>query len=133
MTDRREFLLRATSAVGLAPILALAVDVHSEDAFRGQGVTLDQIARDERFWGNIRRAYTLNRQVVNLDHGWTNPAPTAAVDELVRGARALEALPAEQLEHIYFTIKTSGCAPRSLRRLASIPRKSPSCATPPRH
>src|SRR6266571_8844802 len=83
MTDRREFLRYATNALGVAPMLALAERVHLEDASRGQGVSPDQIARDERFWANIRGAYTLNEHVVNLDHGWTNPAPTAAVDELV--------------------------------------------------
>jgi selenocysteine lyase/cysteine desulfurase len=35
--------------------------------------------------------------VLNLDHGWTNPTPRAAIDELARQARVLEGLPAEHL------------------------------------
>jgi len=121
MTDRREFLRHATNALGVAPMLALAERVHLEDASRGQGVSPDQIARDERFWANIRGAYTLNEHVVNLDHGWTNPAPTAAVDELVRGARLLEALPAEQLERIFFSIKNPKLRPALAETLGVDP------------
>ena len=111
MKDRREFLLHAASALGVAPLVALARLEHVAGASRSQGASLDQIARDERFWANIRGAYTLNEHVVNLDNGWTNPAPAAAVDELVRGARALEALPAEELERIFFDVKKQKLRP----------------------
>lgn len=111
MTDRREFLLQGANALGVAPMLALAKLVQLEDRPHDQAVSLDQIARDERFWANIRGAYTLNERVVNLDNGWTNPAPAAAVDELVRGARALEALPAEELGRIFFSIKNPKLRP----------------------
>lgn len=92
-------------------MLALAKLVQLEDRPHDQAVSLDQIARDERFWANIRGAYTLNERVVNLDNGWTNPARAAAVDELVRGARALEALPAEELGRIFFSIKNPKLRP----------------------
>lgn len=75
MTDRREFLLQGANALGVAPMLALAKLVQLEDRPHDQAVSLDQIARDERFWANIRGAYTLNDRVVNLDNGGPTPRP----------------------------------------------------------
>src|SRR5690606_9917242 len=49
----------------------------------------------------VRQAYDLDQNVVNLDHGWTNPAPRVAMDDLNAHARRLEALPAEQLWRIW--------------------------------
>ena len=121
MTDRREFLRHAASALGVVPMLAVTERLDLEDAAGGQGVSPDQTARDERFWANIRGAYTLSEQVVNLDNGWTNPAPTAAVNALVREARALEALPAEQLERIFFGVKNPTLRPALAETLGVDP------------
>ncbi|MGI9042657.1 MAG: hypothetical protein ACR2GK_00875 [Gemmatimonadaceae bacterium] len=57
----------------------------------------DAVARDETYWARVRGLYSLDKEVLNFDHGWTNPAPASAVEELTRSARLLEALPAEQL------------------------------------
>ncbi|MFN2456481.1 MAG: aminotransferase class V-fold PLP-dependent enzyme, partial [Pyrinomonadaceae bacterium] len=46
-----------------------------------------------------------------LDHGWTNPTTRAAVEELVRGARQLEALPAEELGRLFFGSSSTGVRP----------------------
>jgi isopenicillin-N epimerase len=108
MADRRSFLVRSTGALGalaLTPGSALGhatrrVQAAPPLAVRIRppaGVTPTALAEDEAFWAEVRRAFTLDPDVINLDHGWTNPAPLAAVDELVRGARELEALPAERL------------------------------------
>ena len=67
----------------------------------------DVVARDESYWSRIRRLYSLQRDVVNLDNGWTNPAPSAAVEELVRGARKLEGLPAEHLPGMWEQVSTT--------------------------
>lgn len=67
----------------------------------------DAVAEDEAYWARVRRAYHLQPDVLNLDHGWTNPAPREAVDELVRNARALEALPAEQLPKMWETVSST--------------------------
>jgi hypothetical protein len=44
MTDCREFLRHAASALGVAPMVALAERLDPEAAFRGQGISPDQIA-----------------------------------------------------------------------------------------
>ena len=112
MTRRREFLTRSAGALAAlatlpasaaAAALAERVDremtlaawLAKELTTRGQAAAPELLREDERFWTRVRQAYALAPDVINLDHGWTNPTPRAAVEALVRGARALEALPAE--------------------------------------
>ena len=111
--NRRTFLDTAGRAA--AGALALPLEVRDEAALdawlaqdgaaplRDAGATAD----DEAFWARVRRAYHLHPGVLNLDHGWTNPAPRAAVDELVRNARLLEALPAEELPKMWETVSST--------------------------
>lgn len=117
LTHRRDFIFRtagAVSALTLAPTrafgeyaatqLAIADWARVELRDRGGSAGPAQLAYDEPFWAEIRRAFALDPNVVNLDNGWTNPAPRLAVDEVVRGARELEGLPAEHLERIWLQV-----------------------------
>lgn len=87
---------------------------------RGLNRDVQQLAADEQVWASIRRAYSLNPDVLNLDHGWCNPAPEAAVDALVREARALQALPAEGLGRIFFDFKTGSLRP-AIAEILGVP------------
>lgn len=108
MTRRREFLVSGTAALGS---LALTPALHAQLALlerlprtlaaRGDGAAPAALAEDEAFWAEVRSGFDLNADVLNLDHGWTNPAPRAAMEALVREAHALEALPAEQLARLW--------------------------------
>ena len=94
MTKRRDFLTLGTGALGalaLSPTLALARDLTRPSA----------LPDDERFWAQVRKGYALDPKLVNLDHGWTNPAPAEAMDVLVRGARDLESLPADRIPRFW--------------------------------
>lgn len=108
MTNRRGFFGQsagALTALALTPASAAAERVALQlRAAAGAALRIypptgapEVVAQDEVFWAQVRRAFGLHPDVVNLDHGWTNPAPLAAVEELVRGAHELEALPAERL------------------------------------
>ncbi len=99
--DRRDFALRAAGALGalaLAPHRAHGLERVLEEA---AGKTPASLADDEPFWANIRKAYALRDDVMNLDHGWTNPTPSASIEELARGSRRLEGLPAEELPRMW--------------------------------
>jgi selenocysteine lyase/cysteine desulfurase len=101
MTRRRDFLRRAAASAGAlalspAALRAARDDVAAELARLGSTAPA-RLAEDEAFWARVRAGYALDPAVLNLDHGWTNPAPRAAVDELARQARVLEGLPAEHL------------------------------------
>lgn len=116
MLDRRHFTLRAAGTLAsltFAWPLDLTKDLNAlgalphgletarEDA---AGRTPEALAEDEKFWARIRKAYTMRSDVINLDHGWTNPTATASLDELTRGMRALEGLPAEELPRMWNAI-----------------------------
>ena len=117
--DRRTFLKHTavfTGAVSGTLSLPLSVSGASEleDWLSDEDAQLlnDQrhaevIARDEGYWSRIRGLYNLQPDVVNLDHGWTNPTSRAAMTELTARARMLEALPAEQLPKQWETISTT--------------------------
>lgn len=105
MTDRRAFLASTSAALGglALPFDLLAQALPRVDAALVQRSDLapDRLATDETFWAEIRTGFDLDPAVINLDHGWTNPAARAAVDTLVAGARTLEALPAVHLPGIW--------------------------------
>ncbi len=121
MPDRREFLLLTAAGLGALSTDTTAGRVQSEIASRARGASDDRIARDERFWANVRSDFALNDNVLNLDHGWSNAAPRASVDRLVREARALEALPAEHLERIFFSFKNTSLRPALAQTLGVEP------------
>ncbi|MEO7368713.1 MAG: aminotransferase class V-fold PLP-dependent enzyme, partial [Gemmatimonadaceae bacterium] len=117
--DRRNFLKQASAFAGVATVAAalpFAVsDASALDSwFQSQGKLSfadsrpdDIIASDEQYWLRVRSLYDLQPGVSNLDHGWTNPTPRAALNELIKRAKALEALPAEQLPHQWETVSNT--------------------------
>lgn len=131
MMQRREFLLQSAGGLGalwtqaaverLGAHHAVGERLTVTAAYGAQNAIEAEAARDEPFWATVRRAYDLNQDVLNLDHGWCNPAPRAAVDELVREAGVLEALPAEQLERIFFQIKNGSLRPALAETLGVDP------------
>lgn len=44
----------------------------------------DSVARDEDFWFNVRHAFTVDRNMVNLNNGGVSPAPKIVMDTEVR-------------------------------------------------
>jgi isopenicillin-N epimerase len=78
--NRRQFMAAATQPVGAAAALAFlhprrAVAI-AEVASRHPG-TADEIAADEPFWAEVRRAFVVDRTVINLNNGGVSPSPTA--------------------------------------------------------
>ena len=101
-----------TGALALPLSIGKAEDLDAWLSNQGGPSLKDQrspgiIARDEAYWARVRGLYHLQPDVVNLDHGWTNPPPRAAMTELTARARTLEALPAEQLPKQWETISTT--------------------------
>ena len=44
------------------------------------GRPADAVARDEDFWLNIRYAFTVNRNMINLNNGGVAPSPKGLMD-----------------------------------------------------
>src|SRR5271165_6459583 len=80
--DRRRFfsysagLLAAFQTDSLARAQSAVASVGNRPA--------DTIARDEDFWFNIRHAFTVDRNMVNLNNGGVSPAPKIVMDTEIR-------------------------------------------------
>ena len=116
MPNRRAFVRSATSLAAL-PALAIPSFVHDADSLdewlsqAGEKSLADDrpdkiIAEDEAYWARVRSLYRVDPGVLNLDHGWTNPTPASAIDDLTRNAVKLEGLPAEHLPGMWAEIST---------------------------
>src|SRR6202035_2331919 len=44
----------------------------------------DSVARDEDFWFNVRHAFTVDRNMINLNNGGVAPAPKIVMDTEIR-------------------------------------------------
>ena len=74
--DRRRFLSATSLAAALRPnSLALA-----QSAGEGSyGRAADLVARDEDFWMNVRHAFTVDRNMINLNNGGVSPSPKIVI------------------------------------------------------
>ncbi|CAN5638369.1 aminotransferase class V-fold PLP-dependent enzyme [soil metagenome] len=89
MTSRRTFLTAISAPAALAaagmPLHALrpsAVDIAKELA-RIPG-TPGEIARNEDFWVELARAFTVDRSLINLNNGGVSPAPSYVQEAMKR-------------------------------------------------
>jgi isopenicillin-N epimerase len=117
-SNRRGFLGTAAKMALVAPAaLTLPLGTRDSDSLEAwlseQGIgslrdsrSDDVVARDEAYWARVRKLYSLQPDVINLDNGWTNPTPEAALAELGRSGRKLEGLPAEHLPGMWEQIST---------------------------
>ena len=88
MIDRRRFL----GAIALPPAAlaacarpALRPDALERVAALGAGDrSPDEVARDEDFWFEVQRAFTVDRSLVNLNNGGVCPSPAAVQDAMKR-------------------------------------------------
>ncbi len=84
--SRRDFL-RGVQAVAIASALD-----------RAYARTLpEQVATDEEFWKEVRRAYVRDPQILNLNNGGVAPAPTSVVDAEIEAIRYSNLLPAQRM------------------------------------
>ncbi|MDT8436919.1 MAG: aminotransferase class V-fold PLP-dependent enzyme [Gemmatimonadota bacterium] len=89
MTTRRSFLgavgMPAVAAVAGVPFLRprVAAGARLREVLAERHLTPAVAAEDEEFWGEVARAFTVDRSLVNLNNGGVSPAP-AFVQEAER-------------------------------------------------
>jgi selenocysteine lyase/cysteine desulfurase len=81
--ERRHFL----RAAGALALLRPDASHRALAATAGNNRAADDLARDEDFWRDIQSAFTLDRNIINLNNGGVSPSPRV-VQESMR--RALE-------------------------------------------
>jgi len=79
---RRHFLSSAASALAAFQTDSLARAQAAGAAVSGRPA--DMVARDEDFWFNIRHAFTVDRNIINLNNGGVSPSPKIVMDTEVR-------------------------------------------------
>ncbi|MBV9761558.1 MAG: aminotransferase class V-fold PLP-dependent enzyme [Acidobacteriaceae bacterium] len=80
--DRRRFF---GYSAGLLAAFQTDSMLRAQRAVEGLGQRpADSVARDEDFWFNVRHAFTVDRNMVNLNNGGVSPAPKIVMDTEVR-------------------------------------------------
>ncbi len=80
--DRRRFLTRSA---GLVAALRADSSLRAQQAVEATaGRPADTVARDEDFWFNVRHAFTVDRNMINLNNGGVSPAPKIVMDTEIR-------------------------------------------------
>ncbi|HEY9427450.1 MAG TPA: aminotransferase class V-fold PLP-dependent enzyme [Gemmatimonadaceae bacterium] len=98
MPDRREFLVSALNAAVVLPVLnTRAVRRLGEAAQIAGSRTPAGLAADEDYWGEIQRAFDVDRTVINLNNGGCSPAPTHVIEQMIRDLRFSNELPVEHM------------------------------------
>ena len=82
---RRTFLGSATAALGAATLPAFSASATeiARDLSRHPGLPRET-ATDEAFWGEVARAFTVDRTLVNLNNGGVSPSPSFVQDAMTR-------------------------------------------------
>lgn len=91
--SRRAFV---SSLVGAAALPAFAdramARVLSARAATAQA-SAEALATDETYWGEIQRAFDVDRTMINLNNGGVSPTPVHVLDAMVRDLRFSNVLP----------------------------------------
>ena len=94
MSSRRQFLHSLAGASAALPVFretAMRDVVRATDRL-GSGHPL-AAADDESYWGEIQRAFDIDRTMINLNNGGVCPSPTHVLDAMIRDLRFSNELP----------------------------------------
>jgi len=81
--DRRSFLHAATGSA-LVAFQTNAIERAAAAARSVKDLTPLEVAGDEDYWAEIRNAFTVDRNVINLNNGYASPAPLVVQDAMRR-------------------------------------------------
>ena len=101
MSNRRAFLATLAGAAVAAPSLNAEAFRRLSTAHQGSGNrSAAALADDETYWGEIQRAFDLDRTLINLNNGGCSPAPTHVLDAMIRDLRFSNELPVHHMWNV---------------------------------
>jgi selenocysteine lyase/cysteine desulfurase len=101
MPDRRAFVSTMfTAAIGAPVLNSLAVRRLAAATQIAGTRTPAALATEEEYWGEIRRAFTLDDTLTNLNNGWSSPAPAHTLEQMIRDLRFSNELPVEHMQRL---------------------------------
>src|SRR5512137_1541179 len=121
--SRRSFM-RSVGAFGAAAVAfdpkGLARIDEASQSVAGRAV--DDIAKDEFYWREIQLAFKLDRELINLNNGFTSPTPRVALESMFRYTELINMLPVHYQGMVAAGIQTIrrrmanefGCDPEEL-------------------
>ena len=91
--ERRHFLRAAGALALLRPD-----SIHrAQAATVGNNRAADELARDEDFWRDIQSAFTLDRNIINLNNGGVSPSPRVVQESMRRSLEFSNIAPARTM------------------------------------
>src|SRR5579871_930171 len=118
---RRRTFFRA--AAGLAALKPESLSLARAAAASIDGRRADDVARDEDFWREIQQAFTVDRNIINLNNGGVCPSPKVVQDAMRRELEFSNMAPAytmwtvlePEIENVRTRLAASfGCDPEEL-------------------
>ena len=91
--ERRHFLQAAGALAFLRPDSA----DRARAATVGNNRPADELARDEDFWRDIQSAFTLDRNIINLNNGGVSPSPRVVQEAMRRSLEHSNIAPARTM------------------------------------
>jgi len=82
--NRRDFFEITAGSVALAAFQDNAIERAAAAGEAVNGRKPEDVARDEDYWAEIRNAFTIDRNVVNLNNGHVSPSPRPVQDAMRR-------------------------------------------------
>lgn len=112
--DRRNFF-QVAAGTALAAFQNGAVE-HAAAATRSIGDrTPQEVAADEDYWAEIRNAFSVDRNIINLNNGYVSPSPRVVQDALRRYLEYSDMGPVHTMIHVL-----EGQVEAVRRRLAKV-------------
>jgi isopenicillin-N epimerase len=98
MPSRRTFVASMLGASVTLPTMRADAFRHLLRADeRAGGLPPAAAGDDEAYWGEIQRAFDIDRTMVNLNNGGCSPAPTHVLEQMIRDLRFSNELPVDHM------------------------------------
>jgi len=122
-TMHRRNLFRLAAGTTLVAFQNNAIERVAAATRAISGKSPEETASDEDYWAEIRNAFTVDRNVINLNNGYASPAPKVVQDSVRRLLEYSDMGPVHTMVHVLYRqvemvrrrlAETAGCDPEEM-------------------